>query len=57
MQLALVAAGFTPGQADQLRRAIAAWKSKQNVIEASGRKLMEGMVQRRYPREFAERSC
>ena len=26
MQLAIVAAGFTPGEADQLRRAMAAWK-------------------------------
>jgi error-prone DNA polymerase len=28
MQLAIVAAGFTPGEADQLRRAMAAWKRK-----------------------------
>ena len=28
MQLAVVAAGFTPGEADQLRRAMAAWKRK-----------------------------
>ena len=28
MQLAIVAAGFTPGEADQLRRAMAAWRRK-----------------------------
>ncbi len=28
MQLAVVAAGFTPGEADQLRRAMAAWKRR-----------------------------
>ena len=28
MQLAIVAAGFTPGEADQLRRAMAAWKRR-----------------------------
>ena len=28
MQLAILAAGFTPGEADQLRRAMAAWKRK-----------------------------
>ena len=28
MQLAMVAAGFTPGEADQLRRAMAAWRRK-----------------------------
>src|SRR5262249_47220801 len=32
MSLAIVAAGFTPGEADQLRRAIAAWKAKPNAI-------------------------
>ena len=55
MAMAIVAAGFTPGQADQLRRAIAAWKSKQKVIYAFGTKLIEGMVNNGYERAFAER--
>ncbi|MGQ0629045.1 MAG: error-prone DNA polymerase, partial [Phycisphaerales bacterium] len=55
MSLAIVAAGFTPGEADQLRRAIAAWKTRQNVLERFGERLVHGMVARGYPEEFALR--
>ena len=55
MALAIVAAGFTPDEADQLRRAMAAWKRKGNQIDRFGRRLVSGMVDRGYPREFAER--
>jgi error-prone DNA polymerase len=55
MQLAIVAAGFTPDEADALRRAMAAWKRKGNLIFTFGRKLIDGMVARGYPLEFAER--
>jgi error-prone DNA polymerase len=55
MSLAIHCAGFTPGEADQLRRAIAAWKTKTKVIYAFGKKIISGMVARGYPREFAER--
>ncbi|MEC9374716.1 MAG: OB-fold nucleic acid binding domain-containing protein [Planctomycetota bacterium] len=55
MQLAIVAAGFTPGEADQLRRAMAAWKRKGDKIAQFGVKLIDGMLERGYPREFAER--
>jgi error-prone DNA polymerase len=55
MSLAIVAAGFTPGEADQLRRAIAAWKSKQKIIFTFGQKLIDGMTANGYEREFAER--
>ena len=55
MQLAIVAAGFTPDEADQLRRAIAAWKSKQHIVFALGKRLVDGMIANGYPREFAER--
>ncbi len=55
MQLAIVAAGFTPDEADQLRRAMAAWKRKGDLIFRFGQKLIEGMMKRGYPREFAER--
>ena len=42
MRLAVVAAGFTPGEADQLRRAMAAWR-RTGVIEKFRVKLLEGM--------------
>ncbi len=55
MQLAIVAAGFTPDEADGLRRAMAAWRRKGDKIGRFGRKLIDGMIARGYPREFAER--
>jgi error-prone DNA polymerase len=55
MSLAIVAAGFEPGEAERLRRAMAAWKRKSGDIERLGRRLVEGMVERGYPREFADR--
>jgi len=54
MKLAIVAAGFTPAEADGLRRAMATFKSRGNVGDHQHR-LIEGMVTRGYPREFAER--
>lgn len=54
MQIAIVAAGFTPGQADQLRRAMAAWKHKGDLSRFRG-VLIEGMLSRGYPMDFAER--
>jgi len=55
MQLAIHCAGFTPDEADQLRRAIAAWKSKTKVILEFGQRIIDGMVARGYSRAFAER--
>ncbi len=55
MALAVNAAGFTAGEADQLRRAMAAWKRKGDLIYRFGHKLIEGMVARGIAREFAER--
>ncbi|MBI1375175.1 MAG: DNA polymerase III subunit alpha [Phycisphaera sp.] len=56
MSLAVVAAGFTPGEADQLRRAIAAWKSRgQNRILEFERRFIGGMLARGYKRDFADR--
>ena len=43
MQLAVVAAGFTPGEADQLRRAMAAWR-RPGVIDQFREKLLDGML-------------
>lgn len=53
MQLAVVAAGFTPGEADQLRRSMAAWKRKGGLGHFRDR-LVEGMRARGYRPEFAE---
>lgn len=54
MQLAIDAAGFTPGEADQLRRAMATWKHNGN-LERFHERLLGGMLERGYTREFAER--
>ena len=52
MQLAIVAAGFTPGEADRLRRAMAAWK-RQGGLQPFERRLIDGMRRRGYPEGFA----
>ena len=53
MQLAIVAAGFSPGEADHLRRSMAAWKRRGGVGHLRDR-LIAGMLERNYSREFAE---
>jgi error-prone DNA polymerase len=53
MQVAILAAGFTPGEADRLRRSMAAWKHHGDVGIFHHR-LVDGMVERGYDREFAE---
>lgn len=55
MAMAIVAGGFTPGEADQLRRAMAAWKRQGDQIARFGVKLVEGMRAKGYDAEFAER--
>src|SRR3569832_789300 len=52
MQLAVVAAGFTPGDADQLRRSMAAWKRRGGLGHFE-RRLIEGMRARGYGEDFA----
>lgn len=52
MQLAIVAAGFTPGEADRLRRAMAAWKRK-GGLGPFERRLIDGMLERGYGEAFA----
>jgi error-prone DNA polymerase len=54
MKIAIVAGGFTPSEADRLRRAMATFR-KVGTIHTFGVKLVEGMVERGYEREFAER--
>ena len=52
MQLAIVAAGFTPGEADQLRRSMAAWKRRGGLGHFEQR-LIDGMRARGYDESFA----
>ena len=54
MKIAIVAAGFTPSEADQLRRAMATFR-RSGTIQTLQAKMIEGMVANGYPREFAER--
>ena len=53
MRLAVVAAGFTPGEADQLRRAMGAWR-RPGLIEEFRQKLVSGMLARGLSQQFAE---
>jgi error-prone DNA polymerase len=53
MQIAVLAAGFTPGEADALRRAMAAWKRGGNLHQYE-RRLVDGMIARGYEAEFAQ---
>ena len=55
MQVAIQCAGFTPGEADQLRRAMATFKLTGGVSHFRG-KLIDGMVARGYPQAFAEKT-
>jgi error-prone DNA polymerase len=54
IELAVVAAGFSAGEADQLRRAMAAWKRRGGLGHFE-RKLIDGMLARGHDRDFAER--
>jgi error-prone DNA polymerase len=53
MQVAILAAGFTAGEADQLRRAMAAWKRK-GGLEKYYDRIVNGMQERGYDKAFAE---
>ena len=55
MQIAIVAAGFTPSEADQLRRAMGTFKFTDGVKHFHD-KLVQGMIANGYPPEFAERT-
>ncbi|KRA95710.1 hypothetical protein ASD83_18895 [Devosia sp. Root685] len=57
MQMAIIGAGFTPGEADQLRRAMAAWR-RTGKIEVFKERFITGMMnnkRKQYSKEFAER--
>ena len=53
MQIAVLAGGFTPGEADGLRRSMAAWKRHGSVTKYKDR-LIDGMVNNGYPLDFAQ---
>lgn len=52
MQLSILAAGFTPGEADRLRRGMAAWRRTGSLDEFEGR-IINGMQERGYTEQFA----
>jgi error-prone DNA polymerase len=54
MKIAIVAAGFTPSEADRLRRAMATFK-RVGTIGTFQRKMIDGMIAKGYPEEFAQR--
>ncbi|WP_447740278.1 error-prone DNA polymerase [Pseudomonas laurentiana] len=54
MELAMVAADYTPGEADQLRRSMAAWK-RHGGLEPHRERLVQGMLRNGYALAFAER--
>lgn len=56
MQVVIDAAGFTPGEADQLRRSMAAWKRK-GGLEKYQTRIVSGMVDRGYDEAFALQIC
>lgn len=54
IRLAMVAAGFSGGEADQLRRAMASWGKNGNLMKFE-KKLIDGMLERGYSEEYAHR--
>ena len=56
IKLAMVAAGFSAGEADQLRRAMARWK-RNGELKPFQEKLVNGMLERGYALEFANKIC
>ncbi len=54
IKLAMIAAGFSGGEADQLRRAMASWGKNGNLLQFE-EKLISGMLQRGYSQAFAKR--
>ncbi|MCH2133463.1 MAG: error-prone DNA polymerase [Phycisphaerales bacterium] len=55
MALAMVAGGFSGDEADELRRAMAAWKRRGDDMERLGGKLVQNMRDRGYPEDFIQR--
>jgi error-prone DNA polymerase len=53
IKVAMVAAGFSPGEADQVRRSMAAWR-RRGGLESFRQRLVDGMTVRGYAPEFAQ---
>jgi len=53
IKVAMVAAGFSPGEADQVRRSMAAWR-RRGGLESFQQRLLDGMAARGYTAEFAQ---
>ena len=54
MQVVMIAAGFTPGEADDLRRSMASWK-RHGSVDKFHKRIIEGMTSKGYTAEFADR--
>ncbi len=54
IKVAMLAAGFSPGEADQVRRSMAAWR-RRGGLEAFEQRLIQGMLERGYTEQFARR--
>jgi error-prone DNA polymerase len=54
MQIAMLAAGFSAGEADGLRRAMAAWKRKSGILDSYYDRIVQGMTSRGYEKSFAD---
>jgi error-prone DNA polymerase len=54
MRLAIVLAEFSPGEAEQLRRAMSAWKRNKGLIQKFQERVVRGMIQNGYSQTFAE---
>ncbi len=54
MELTIIAAGFTPGRADQFRRAMASWKRNKNAIRKFEQEIVSGMIANGYTLEYAK---
>ena len=54
MQIAMESAGFSADEADQLRRSMAAWK-RTGGVDAFRERLLQGLINNKCPRNFAER--
>ncbi|MCB0337633.1 MAG: error-prone DNA polymerase, partial [Bdellovibrionales bacterium] len=57
MRLAIELADFTPGEAEKLRRAMAAWRTKETVVAEFEEKITKGMVAKGYSEDFARTCC
>ena len=55
MQLAMVAAGFSGGEADKLRRAMSGWRKRDGLLEEYGKRIVAGMLERGYDAQFAQK--